>query len=558
MSNFFYFEQKRPKTFIQAFIFNKKRKERSFFGLKNVLKVPKTIFSKISPEKAILMLSLILSLSSIIFFYQNQDIIAYGDAESHLNIAKRVIHGLTPGAAQLGGVWLPLPHLLMVPFVYFDSLWRTGLAGSIVSGISYILSCIYIFKLANLLVKNNFLSFIASLVFMTNPNILYMQSTPMTELVLIVFFILNTYFFIKFLKREGDIVSLMLAAFFGFCATLSRYDGWFLVIIEAFVIIIHGLINKRPFKKIEGRLLLFSTPAFYGILLWFIWNILIFNDPFYFNKSEFSARTQQLAWMARNELPAAGNIVLSFVYYLITSLANTGIVFFFLGAMGLIYFLIKNEEKLRYLIFLILITPFMFYVISLYLGQSVIFIPFLTPETFEWRLFNVRYGIMMVPVVSITIAYLFKDLFNKSKAFVAFIFTLLFFLQFTIFSTNNPSVVTLSDGLIGLSSAKKVDAQDWLEEHYNGGLVLLDDYARTMSIIKTNIKMEDVIYIGTKPYWEESIKEPEKYATWVIMQKDDQVWKNILNNKENEARLYKYFNKVYTSEEILIFRRMDS
>ena len=68
--------------------------------------------------------------------------------------------------------------------------------------------------------------------------------------------------------------------------------------------------------------------------------------------------------------------------------------------------------------------------------------------------------------------------------------------------------------------------------------------------------MNDVIYIGTKPYWEESFEEPEKYATWIIMQRDDQVWRNILDNEANEARLYKYFNKVYTSDEILIFKRM--
>ena len=41
----------------------------------------------------------------------------YGDAEAHLNIARRVLDSRTPGAEQLGTVWLPLPHLLMLPFV---------------------------------------------------------------------------------------------------------------------------------------------------------------------------------------------------------------------------------------------------------------------------------------------------------------------------------------------------------------------------------------------------------------------------------------------------------
>ncbi len=544
----------------------KKRKQNHFFGLekklsrnafvKKILSFFSNLISKISWEKATLILSIILSVSSTIFFYQTKDIIAYGDAESHLNIAKRVIHGLTPGAAQLGGVWLPLPHILMIPFVYFDFLWRTGLAGSIVSGVSYILSALLIFKLSKMLTKNSFLAFVSSFIFMSNPNVLYMQSTPMTELVLIVFFVLNTYFFIKFLKKEGDIVSLMLAAFFGFCCTLSRYDGWFLVLTEAFVIVVYTFINKRPLKKLDGRLILYSTPAFYGILLWFIWNFLIFNDPFYFNKSEFSARSQQLAWMARNELPAAGNFTLAFLYYLVTSAANSGSLFFGLAILGLIYFLYDKEEKQRNLISLILAAPFVFYVMSLYMGQSVIFIPLLTPNTFEWRLFNVRYGIMMLPVVALLIPFLFKEIVKKAKFLSLVIIFFLFSLQFFLFFRDKSPIITLTDGVVGLSSAKKVDAQDWLKENYDHGLILIDDYARTMSIIRTNIKMENVIYVGTKPYWEESFKEPEKYATWIIMQKGDQVWKNILENKETEARLYKYFNKVYTSEEILIFRRM--
>jgi hypothetical protein len=67
--------------------------------------------------------------------------------------------------------------------------------------------------------------------------------------------------------------------------------------------------------------------------------------------------------------------------------------------------------------------------------------------------------------------------------------------------------------------------------------------------------MESMIYIGNKPYWEESLREPEKYATWIVMQQDDAVWKNLWEKPEMQGRLYKYFEKVYTSPETLIFRK---
>jgi hypothetical protein len=96
-----------------------------------------------------------------------------------------------------------------------------------------------------------------------------------------------------------------------------------------------------------------------------------------------------------------------------------------------------------------------------------------------------------------------------------------------------------------------------MKQNYDGGLVLLDDYARTMSIIRSGIPMQNVIYIGNKPYWEESLQNPDKYARWIVMQKDDAVWTSLINDKVIEGRLYATFQKVYTSPEILIFRRQE-
>jgi hypothetical protein len=53
----------------------------------------------------------------------------YGDAVAHLGIARRIVDTRYPGLQQLGGVWLPLPHLLMVPFVKNMEWWQNGMAG---------------------------------------------------------------------------------------------------------------------------------------------------------------------------------------------------------------------------------------------------------------------------------------------------------------------------------------------------------------------------------------------------------------------------------------------
>src|SRR5258706_14655537 len=103
------------------------------------------IFKRLTFQDLILLGLIALSVVTTYIMYEKNLILLYGDSESHLNIAKRVTSSITPGLAQLGGIWLPLPHVMMLPFTLFDPLWRSGLAGSIVSGASYVISGFYIY-----------------------------------------------------------------------------------------------------------------------------------------------------------------------------------------------------------------------------------------------------------------------------------------------------------------------------------------------------------------------------------------------------------------------------
>ena len=86
-----------------------------------------------------------ISFAAVLWAYHAGWLLYYGDAESHLNHARRVFDSHTPGAEQLGTVWLPLPHLLMLPFVANDTLWRTGLAGSIPSATCFVIATTFLF-----------------------------------------------------------------------------------------------------------------------------------------------------------------------------------------------------------------------------------------------------------------------------------------------------------------------------------------------------------------------------------------------------------------------------
>lgn len=493
----------------------------------------------------------LMAIAATIYSFANDYIILYGDAESHLNIAKRVMHSITPGLAQLGGIWLPIPHILLIPFVWVNTLWRTGLAGSIVSGTAFVIGTVFLYKTTFLVTKNKTAALIASIVFITNPNILYLQSTPMTEVVLIMFFVLSSYYFIRYILNDAEIFSLIIAAFFTFCASLSRYDGWFLAIFQALAIILIYIKKKNRWREMEGKLLLFATLAFFGIALWMLWDKLILGNAFYFTNSQFSAKTQQQNWLTRGELPGYHNILIACAYYFVTSMSNAGIFILLASFIGLVMYAKNKIERHRLIIIMVLIVPFIFNVTTLFLGQSVIFIPHLTPVGFEWRLFNVRYGVMAIPFVAFFFGYLFHKIPHKGKICLI----LLLLAQYMLFSMGYSKVISLTDGVEGLSHAKRPDAEGWIKKNYDYGLVLLDDYARTISIVRSGIPMQRIIYIGNKPYWEESLYSPEKYARWIVMQKDDAVWKALNIKPGTQGELYKYFEKVYTSDEILIFRR---
>src|ERR1700680_1621011 len=87
------------------------------------------------------------SFLSFAYYFQHGGLLLYGDSVAHINNALRVFDSRTPGLLQLGTVWLPLPHLLMIPFLLSDAAWQSGIAGSIPSMVAYALGTAGIFRL---------------------------------------------------------------------------------------------------------------------------------------------------------------------------------------------------------------------------------------------------------------------------------------------------------------------------------------------------------------------------------------------------------------------------
>ena len=88
------------------------------------------------------------SFAAIIWSWNHSAMLNYGDAVAHLHIARRVFDSRTARFSELGSVWLPLPHILLIPFVQNYAWWANGLAGVIPSASAYFASCAGIYRLA--------------------------------------------------------------------------------------------------------------------------------------------------------------------------------------------------------------------------------------------------------------------------------------------------------------------------------------------------------------------------------------------------------------------------
>ena len=109
------------------------------------------------------------------------------DARGHLIVARRIFDSITPGWQQIGAVWLPLPHLLNAIPVQFDLFYRTGASAVALSIAAFAVAAGAIAWIVLSLTESSSGAIAATSVFALNTNVLYLQSTPMTEPILLAF-----------------------------------------------------------------------------------------------------------------------------------------------------------------------------------------------------------------------------------------------------------------------------------------------------------------------------------------------------------------------------------
>ena len=466
----------------------------------------------------------LLSVLAFVLYYKNGLGLAYNDARSHLDIGRRVVEGLNPGAAQLGSVWLPLTHILMAVGIWNGWMWHSGLAGAIWSMLAFVGTGVLI----SLFLKELGVGVLGRMtgiaIFAANINILYLQSTAMTELMLIGTMTAGCYYFLLWYKR-GNIVYLVQSAFWIMLSTLVRYDGWFLFFLATMLIIGH-IWRTKGYKMTEGVVVLFCTLAGLGVVLWFLWNALIFKDPLYFAFGPYSAHSQQLQLEGAGVLPTKGHWFPSAKVYFYAMAYNVGAFTMILGFLGaLALWLNKKVSSGVRIASVLLMAPLLFNILALYLGHSVLYIQGLSGDT--W--FNVRYGIMMIPSFAIFIGYLIHR-------FQPLRFVLIGLLAFvTFFSFSSYDAVTIDDARVGSSQKNVTEISAWLNQHAGKekGFILISAASHDSIIFSSGLPMKRFIHEGSGVYYDTAIINPDRWVRYIVVRTnsiDDSTWRAMQDN----------------------------
>jgi len=373
----------------------------------------------------VLWLALFVSVFSFLFYYRNGDLLLYGDAVAHINIARRVFDSRTPGLLQLGTVWLPLPHLLIMPFIVSKQMWQSGSGGSIPSIAAFVFAVLGIFRVTRTSFRiggqpdalAKLAAWTSAILFAANPNLIYLQATAMGESLYLALFIWTLVHFAEFTQGNRNALircGLCLAA-----ACLTRYDGWFLaiVIVTAAVWVSFNLHKRRddrggssvPSPKssrargikqsanssqaptlILTRFLLIAAAA---PLLWLAYNAAVYKNPLEFANGPYSAKAIEHKTATVN--PAKGNLIASASYFVKAAELNVGEInwqgrlWLALAALGSLVAAFSGRGRIA----LLLWTPLPFYALSLAYGSVPIFVPVWWP----FSIYNVRYGLQLLP-----------------------------------------------------------------------------------------------------------------------------------------------------------------
>ena len=463
---------------------------------------------------AVALLILGVTCASLHFFYTRGLSNLYGDGLAHMEGARRIFDSVTPGYQEIGSVWLPLYHLVCAPLAVNDFLWRTGLAGGLVSSAAFALTAYFLFRLGAEINRNLAAGLVALAGVLLCPNLLYLASTPLTEPLALLWSVLVAYLLFRY-SQSGSWKSLAGAAVAALMATLTRYEGWNVL---PFATLLVFLIRPFPWRQRILRMVFFAGVAGTGPLLWLIHNAYRFQNPLEFYNGRGSARDIYAHQVATTAFPypTDGSLLLSTRYYLEDLKLVIGVWALELAVLGLVAWCASLRESRRGAVAVLFIVPLPFYIQAMAHAAIPLYVPTLFPHTY----YNLRYGVEMIAAVALLPSFVFSPRLGKNlRIVVLVIFLALLGRQFVQMTAGGPQeLAVVQEGIRNTPCRARRQRAiiKFLREHYDGKRVLVAAGKWPCVMPQAGIYFRNTLSNLNRKYWARLQTEPGTLVQWII------------------------------------------
>ena len=469
--------------------------------------------------RIVLIAAVLLSAISTALFVHENFHNAHFDSKGHQLVARRLFDNLSPGWIQIGAFWLPLPHVLYLPFVHSDALYFSGLAGTPLSMLSFLLTVWVLFKLIER-VFGEFPAFCGSVLYLTNTNILYLQSTALTENLMILFMVAATYLLVRFVQTRND-RWLWATSAVSALGILTRYDNWLVFGMIGLMLIVIDLIERRGMRTLLRNGFVLGCLGFtaMGVSFWINW--------YTTGHIMLDIRDRYMDFQF-----GQGSYMLSFFVCMYTLANLVGYEWMIIGFFG---FVVAFRNRFRdpvFLASLALAGPLILYMAGYHNNHPM----------------RIRYGLPFVAPCFVFAAY-----WATRKIMIKYLFCI--YIVYT--SLYNPYLQRYSGELLleSLRDANNLALQNdllwYLRGNDDGSLILaaMGEIAPVLYDLKLPIKR--YVHEGAKPWWNDARKHPEQVVGWVFMSQGDKLWQQL----HDDAEFHKHFALVGRRNYLELYRR---
>jgi hypothetical protein len=485
------------------------------------------------------------------------------DQNAHLNAAKLVFDSMTPGISQIG-FWPPLLHLLLLPFTLIPSLYASGSAGAFVLIPALALAAVFLYRLTLLYSNDKFLSFVAALLLVTNPYVLYYSVTPMMEVLFVANLFGVAYFLALWLARD-KLKYLLISGLFITLATLSRFEGLILIPLVGLIVLVQLLKKRKNYSEIEAIMLLFLILAIIGTVGIMTYSWVFSGNPMTFTGGSWLRNPSEATFPTKHDLVGSLKYMLYASFYMLSR------PLVFLSMIAFVLYGIFSGRRFNSIAVLsVLISPFIFIATTLFTGTGSMAVADLPPFGF---FSNERYSLTWIGFVILTpillvsmIVYYFSrsrrnwvrgigQIVRFGSVLVLMGLAVVQFYQVTV--TQQFSVIKEN---VNSPPPSQIQVSEYLRKNYDFGKILITKADNDPILASAEVPLKDYIYEGNYLYFDQSNQEPWLFARYVVMHNpnDDDAWatanETVMRKWGKDPQFAEYYTLVLENSERRVYK----